>query len=73
MPAVDAVNHETVWFDSKDPNCESLKIVDLLQATSAAPTFWPMHTMEINNEQRQFVDGGVTTNNPSFDILTTCR
>ncbi len=39
-----------------------VSLLDAALATSAAPTYFPMHT--INN--KRFVDGGLVANNPSM-------
>lgn len=41
------------------------KYVDVALATSAAPTYLPIITIE-NYDRRQFTDGGVYANNPTF-------
>lgn len=41
------------------------KIVDVLLATTAAPTYFPPH----NNTSGVYVDGGIGANNPSFIAL----
>lgn len=39
--------------------------VDVALATSAAPTYFPVHTIS-NHDNKQFVDGGVWANNPTL-------
>lgn len=43
------------------------KLWEVLRATSAAPTYFPPLTLEINNEEEIFVDGGIMCNNPSLE------
>ena len=49
-------------FDAKNNNLMNLKIVDILMATSAAPSYF--HAYEIKG-RGVFIDGGVHANNPS--------
>lgn len=43
-----------------------LKMVDVALATSAAPTYFPIATMNYPNLKGQFIDGGVWANNPTL-------
>jgi hypothetical protein len=59
-------------FDHKEGNLSrhnSLPMVDVALATSAAPTFFPLAQIEKENNT-QYVDGGVWANNPSLVGLT---
>ena len=59
-------------FDHKEGNLSrhnSLPVVDVALATSAAPTFFPLAQIEKENNT-QYVDGGVWANNPSLVGLT---
>jgi hypothetical protein len=59
-------------FDHKEGNLSrhnSLPMVDVALATSAAPTFFPLAQIEQENNT-QYVDGGVWANNPSLVGLT---
>jgi len=49
-------------FGSDDFN-KDVKLVDVVLATSAAPTYFPVHFIP---EYGHFVDGGVWANNPAF-------
>jgi uncharacterized protein len=67
IPAVDLVKGQTVVF--KTPHLPGLvrdrryRIVDVLLATTAAPTYFPHATFGIGSA---FVDGGVWANNPTM-------
>jgi hypothetical protein len=59
-------------FDHKEGNLSrhnSLPMVDVALATSAAPTFFPLAQIE-KEDNTQYVDGGVWANNPSLVGLT---
>jgi hypothetical protein len=59
-------------FDHKEGNLSrhnSLPMVDVALATSAAPTFFPLAQIE-QEHNTQYVDGGVWANNPSLVGLT---
>jgi hypothetical protein len=59
-------------FDHREGNLtrhNSLPIVDVALATSAAPTFFPLAQIERENNT-QYVDGGVWANNPALVGLT---
>eukprot|EP01033_Poteriospumella_lacustris_P008534 gene8534-6151_t len=42
-----------------------VKLVDVLMASSATPTYFPPHDININGVSHRFVDGGVQANNPA--------
>jgi hypothetical protein len=59
-------------FDHKEGDLSrhnSLRMVDVALATSAAPTFFPLAQIE-EESGTQYVDGGVWANNPSLVGLT---
>ncbi len=66
IPSVDLVKGQTVVF--KTPHLPNLdrdrhfKIVDILLATTAAPTYFPSASI---NEGSKYIDGGVWANNPT--------
>ena len=65
IPAFDIINAAPKVF-KKDYNKftegDRMTYVDIALATSAAPTYFPIHHLE----EHQFVDGGVWANNPSL-------
>jgi len=77
VPAVDLTNGQTIVF--KTPHLPGMirdrhyKAVDIILATTAAPTYFPHHSFgEPNREspaEREFVDGGLWANNPSMAAL----
>ena len=81
IPAVDLTRAQTVVF--KTPHLPEMdrdrhfKAVDVLMATTAAPTYFPMATI---HQGSAYCDGGLWANNPSavalaeaLRIATTCR
>lgn len=47
-------------------NDTKLRIVDAIMASSAAPTYYGVHTINYNSINTDFVDGGISANNPSM-------
>ena len=69
VPAVKENSLETYLFshhESKSDPSKNFSIVDVLMATTAAPTFFPSY--KIDNEI--FIDGGVNLNNPSMSAYS---
>lgn len=65
------------WIIKKDheglPGRDDLmSLVDAAMATSAAPTYFPVHTSK-DREGSRFVDGGIFANNPSVLAYTEAR
>lgn len=58
-PYVFKFDHTNLSRDNKT------SYVDVALATSAAPTYFPIHQIE-NHDNKQFVDGGVWANNPTL-------
>lgn len=55
------------FFKSWDTHDKNLLLSDVLNATSAAPTYFPMHTIAMNDREIKFADGGIFAND-----LTDC-
>lgn len=58
-PYIFKYDHTTLRRDNKT------SYVDVALATSAAPTYFPIHQIA-NHDNKQFVDGGVWANNPTL-------
>ena len=67
--AVKQNDQETEWFSNEYLDHQKTRYKDVVCATSAAPTFFSDYSFNGLN----YVDGGVTTNNPSYSILTHAR
>ena len=51
-------------------NNRDLPLWQLIRASSAAPTYFPPATIQINNKPQEFIDGGMSSyNNPSFQLF----
>lgn len=74
IPTYDFTNgtYGVFKYDHKEGNLfrhNSLPVVDVALATSAAPTFFPLAQISQENDT-QYVDGGVWANNPALVGLT---
>jgi uncharacterized protein len=49
-------------FNSKIP----VPIIDAIMASSAAPTYYGVHTIKYEGNSMDFIDGGISANNPSL-------
>jgi len=70
IPSYDFTNgtYEVFKFDHTEGNLSrhnSLKVVDVALATSAAPTYFPVSSIK-SEGNRLFVDGGIWCNNPTL-------
>ena len=43
-----------------------IKMGDIAKATSAAPTYFPAHSVSVDGETLKLIDGGIWVNNPSL-------
>ena len=67
IPAIDATTCQSIMFktnnNGKLTRDENTNLVDIALATSAAPTYFPMHAF---GEFQGLVDGGLWQNNPAL-------
>lgn len=71
------VTTDRTWFFVNHPNNQffeqnkNIPLWHLARASSAAPTYFPPHTLNINNgKPNEFVDGAMSQfNNPSFQLF----
>ena len=55
-----------------DRNNLTLRLSDLLIASTAAPAFFPPVVLRVGDEDKEFGDGGVTAhNNPALQMVLT--
>lgn len=64
IPCYNVTSGRTVFFKSWEKEGEDVNIGDVVNASSAAPSFFP--GIKINNEY--YIDGGVSVNNPTDSI-----
>lgn len=69
IPTINSSKRETKIFKSHDPEDFDFKLVDVIIASSSAPTFFPAY--QINGEW--YKDGGLSSNNPSDILLKECQ
>jgi patatin-like phospholipase/acyl hydrolase len=60
IPLFDILSNEIIVIDTeKDGN---FKVIDLIMASTAAPTYFKSYELEYNNKKYIFIDNGVITN-----------
>jgi patatin-like phospholipase/acyl hydrolase len=77
IPSYDIGSNKPIFFNtekSKKNNEHNFYMKDVARATSAAPTYFkPAKIKDFTNQEYIFVDGGVTTNNPTLDAWIYAR
>jgi len=53
-----------VYFTNMTVECQNIKVINAILSTSAAPTYFPIHTFTCDNFEYQCVDGGIWGNDP---------
>jgi len=56
--------NSVVYFTNLTQECQNIPIIDAILSTSAAPTYFPIHTFTCDNFEYQCVDGGIWGNDP---------
>lgn len=69
IPALNSSLDTPKYFKSEDPKDADYKLVDVIIASAAAPTYFPAHQINGN----WYKDGGLFANNPSDVLLKECR
>ncbi|CAG8488166.1 1389_t:CDS:2 [Racocetra fulgida] len=73
IPAVNVNNlrsHLFTRYDSLNNNSKNDTFVNILMATTAAPTFFPSYEIK---DKGVFIDGGVQLNNPALEAYAIAR
>lgn len=69
VPSFNKNTYEPIIFtreeSRKDNEKSALKVYDVILASTAAPTYFPPHKMEMGGNEYSCVDGGLVANNPS--------
>lgn len=77
VPSFDLLTARPVLFTRNETRTqaekEALKVYDVVLASSAAPTYFPPHKMELNNTNLTMVDGGIYANNPASWAISNCN
>lgn len=64
------LNRRALMLKSWQPLHNHLKVADVCRASSAAPTFFPAHELDIGHARLPLIDGGVVAGSPSSVGLT---
>lgn len=62
-----------IVIKSTEPAHRSLSCIQVVDATSAAPTFFPTADLQINGSDAWLIDGGVVANNPTMCAIAEAR
>jgi len=62
IPAINESKGEPVTFTNLDPEYSGKRLVDVVMASAAAPSYFPMHVL--NGER--YADGGLVSNSPEM-------
>ena len=79
ITAFNATENRVIIYDSSHPAFRSFRVVDVLKATMAAPTFFPPHYLQqaLRLWRRRadgcYVDGGIFANDPELAGLWAAR
>lgn len=75
IPAFDTLGHEAVLCTREGAKAHSPEatLMEVVLASSAAPTYLPPIQMRWGGQDRLFVDGGVFANDPSLATITALR
>jgi patatin-like phospholipase/acyl hydrolase len=65
VPVVDGITGELLVLDSTREPDAALRIWEVCAASSAAPTYFPAHRVQLGGSLRSLVDGGMGANNPA--------
>lgn len=61
---------QKLYHYPKEDVMKGIKLLDVLEATSAAPTFFPKKEIMIDEKPYHFLDGGLSTNNPCLSAYS---
>lgn len=64
------INRRALMLKSWQERHDELRVADVCQASSAAPTFFPAHVIELGHAKLPLIDGGVVAGSPSSVGLT---
>ena len=65
VTSYDTVTRKPVIFKSFKPGHAGLRLRDVCRASSAAPTYFPAHPLQVEGRACALIDGGIVANNPT--------
>lgn len=65
ITSYDTIARKPLIFKSFKASHRDLPIRDVCRASTAAPTYFPAHPMEVDGLPRSLIDGGIVANNPT--------
>lgn len=65
ITSYDTIARSPVIFKSFKPEHQQLRLWEVCRASSAAPTYFPAHGMDVEGRACALIDGGVVANNPT--------
>ncbi|WP_420588669.1 patatin-like phospholipase family protein [Bacterioplanoides sp.] len=66
-------NRKPLVIKSTKAAHRSIQCVQVVDATSAAPTYFPTAELDINDQHAWLIDGGVIANNPTMCAITEAK
>ena len=72
IPAYDIEHGKAVFFNKmnvKSGSQQDLFVRDIIRATTAAPTYFPIAKLKNKKSENTFVDGGILANNPALSAF----
>lgn len=67
FPVIDLQTRKVLWLSrdqAREKGWKDLKVVEILRATTAAPTYFSGKVLKLEGAQLECIDGGITYNNP---------
>jgi len=64
VSSFDIRNNTICWFSTQLFESKPIKLIDAVLSTSAAPTYFPIHSFVVDQRQLDCIDGGVWCNDP---------
>ena len=61
FPAYDRIKHRAYYFDKEKD--KDITLHNIIMSCTAAPIYFPSHSIEFNDETYDMVDGGIVVNN----------
>jgi patatin-like phospholipase/acyl hydrolase len=65
VTSYDTISRTPIVFKSFKAEHAELPMWEVCRASSAAPTYFPVHPMTVEGRRRALIDGGVVANNPT--------